>query len=150
MPLSRLIYVSENRIDPADGSTLRQLAAILEASRRNNAAKTITGALAFDGGWFLQVLEGERRAVWATFERIAGDERHGGTELIEMVEVADRFFGNWWMGLAARTGATAHLFRSYESRGVFSPAEMSGRQILELMVEVSKLGLDREVARRAA
>lgn len=146
--LSRLIYVSENRIDPAEGSPLSQLNAILDASRRNNARQGITGALVFDGDWFVQALEGERRAVWATFERIAADERHGGTQLIEMVDVPERIFGNWWMGLATRTEATAWLF--HPRGGGFAPAGMSARQLVELMVAVSKLGLRREVASRAA
>ena len=150
MPLSRLIYVSENRIDPADGPVLRQLGAILTASKRNNAAQAITGALIFDGGWFLQALEGERRAVWSVFERIAADERHGDALPIEMVDVAERVFGNWWMGLATRSAATAHLFQPYERSGLFSPLGMSGRQVLDLMVGMSKLGLSRRTAQVAA
>ena len=150
MPLSRLIYLSENRIDRADGSMLRQLGSIMATSQRNNAAAAITGALIFDDGWFLQVLEGDRRAVWRTFERIAADERHGGTLLVEMVDVSARLFGNWWMGLAVRSAATSSLFRPHERFGVFSPVEMSGRQVLDLMVGVAKLGLCREVAAEAA
>ncbi len=150
MPLSRLIYISENQIDPARGSMIEQLGSILSASKRNNSAQGITGALVFDDGWFLQALEGERRAVWTTFERIAGDDRHSDTLLVEMVDVGERVFGNWWMGLAVRRAATAPLFQPHLRAGVFSPVEMSGRQILELMIGVAKLGLRREVLVEAA
>ena len=150
MPLSRLTYLSENRIDRANGSMLSQLSSIMAASRRNNAAAAITGALIFDDGWFLQVLEGDRRAIWRTFDRIAADERHGDALLVEMVDVGTRLFGQWWMGLAVRSAATTSLFQPYERAGVFSPLEMSGRQVLDLMVGVAKLGLCREIAAEAA
>ena len=43
MVLSRLIYVSEPQLDPAHGSAVSQLAAILAASQRNNRAADLTG-----------------------------------------------------------------------------------------------------------
>ena len=145
MSLARLIYISENQIDPARGSVVRQLGTILSASNRNNSALGITGALVFDDRWFLQALEGERRAVWATFERIGEDERHAGTHLIELIGVEQRLFGNWWMGVATRTAATEAAFRPYMRDGFFAPEAMSARQILDLMLSLSRIGLRRDM-----
>lgn len=145
MALARLIYVSEPMLDPVRGSTVAQLTSILASSQRNNQAAAITGALAYDDAWFLQVLEGERRAIWQTFQRIDDDERHGGCLLIEMVDVEQRLFGNWWMGLATRDAVTAPAFRPYLRRGSLQADTMSGRDVLALMIALAKLGLNRKL-----
>ncbi len=150
MSLARLIYISENQIDPSRGSLVGQLGSILSASNRNNRRDGITGALVFDDKWFLQALEGEKRAIWKTFERIAADERHTGTLLIEMMDVKERVFGNWWMGLATRTPATASTFAPYMRDGLFTADDMGGKQIISLMISLSRLGLHREMLADAA
>ena len=150
MPLARLIYISENQIDPSRGSLVAQLGSILSVSNRNNRAKGITGALVFDDKWFVQALEGEKRAIWKTFERIAEDDRHSDTLLIEMTDVEERVFGNWWMGLATRTAETASAFAPYTHNGFFVAEEMSGKQVLSLMTSLSRLGLRREMLADAA
>ena len=145
MALARLIYVSEPQLDPAAGSTIAQLASILSLSRRNNEAANITGALVYDESWFLQVLEGERRAIWQTFARINEDERHAGCLLLEIVDANWRMFGIWWMGLATRDSITAPAFLPYMSAGVLRADAMSGRDVLALMGALAKLGLNREM-----
>ena len=146
MPVTRLIYYSENQLNAADGSIVSQLQKILSASNRNNRSKNITGALVFDDLWFFQALEGEADAVWETFERIKEDERHANVRLKEMREDEDRIFGNWWMGLATRNEATKSAFLPFLVNGRLQPKAMSAQEILTLMVEVSKLGLKREIA----
>ncbi len=145
MPLARLIYISENQLDPAHGSMVSQLGTILAASNRNNKALGITGALVFDDKWFLQALEGERRAIWKTFERIGEDERHAGTHLVELIDVERRLFGNWWMGAATRTTSTEPAFRRYMRDGFFAPEAMSAQHVLDLMLSLSRMGLHREM-----
>lgn len=145
MALSRLIYISEPQFDAAEGSTLTQLASIMSASRRNNSANNITGALAYDVSWFLQVLEGDRRAIWERFGRINEDERHGGCLLIEMADVEDRLFGNWWMGLAARNTATEPVFAPYLVNGTLHAETMTAHAVLSLMIALSRVGLGREM-----
>ena len=56
--LERLVYCSRARIDTA---SLQVIAEILGVSQRNNARDGLTGALAINEGWFLQVLEGPDR-----------------------------------------------------------------------------------------
>lgn len=145
MALSRLIYVSEPQLDPSHGSTVSQLAAIMAASKRNNQAAEITGALAYDENWFLQVLEGERRAIYKTFTRINEDERHAGCLMIEMTDVKERLFGKWWMGLAVRGNDTAAAFRPYLKGGVLQADTMTAGDILALMAALAKIGLNRDM-----
>ena len=73
------------------------------SSRRAAATKSskVTGALLATDHNFSQVLEGERDAVEATYERIARDPRHKDIVLIlyELIEV--RRFPDWtmaWIG----------------------------------------------------
>ena len=145
MPLSRLIYVSEAQIVPGEGSLLSQLACIMKASIRNNQASGVTGALVYDGAWFLQALEGERRAIWRTFERINADERHTNCSLIAMGDVCERVFDNWWMRLATRAADTTATFRPYLRGGVLYPLEMSAEDILGLMRKLAGHDLRRQM-----
>ncbi len=143
MSITRLLYFSENQIDPAQGSMLSQLGTILSASNRNNKARGLTGALVFDDLWFLQALEGDRTIVWRAFEAIGRDERHTNVQLVEMSAAPERLFGNWWMGFAGKSAASASAFSPYLVNGKLQPHSMSAGEILSLMVALAGLGLAR-------
>lgn len=145
MALSRLVYISENHLDPADGPILGQLAGILATSNRNNRRDDLTGALVFDDGWFLQSLEGEQTQVWTAFERIREDERHAGVRLLEFGPRGSRLFGNWWMGLATRSGATQSAFAPFLRNGMLQAQTMTADDVIALMVALARLGLNREL-----
>jgi hypothetical protein len=72
---------------------------IIETSRKNNAKANVTGFLMFDGAYFAQVLEGTRSSVTHTYNRIVNDNRHIGLHLISCIDVNERLFPGWWMGL---------------------------------------------------
>ena len=63
-----------------------------------------------------------------------------------MRDVDERRFGNWWMGLATRDGQTEAAFAPYLRNGHLSPPTMSADMMLDLMVELAKVGLSRGVA----
>lgn len=93
MSFSQLIYVSD-LTTPDEG----QLGPILESAVRHNREDGITGMLLYSGGNFLQVLEGEKAQVRATYERICADPRHRNITLLTEEDVAERQFANWSMG----------------------------------------------------
>jgi len=70
---------------------------ILASSTRNNLANDITGVLVATETHFLQVLEGEYKAVNETFERIARDTRHDTVQLISFIEAKERKYSEWSM-----------------------------------------------------
>lgn len=70
---------------------------ILARSRHNNERDGITGALICRGDLFLQLLEGPRSAVTATFQRILGDDRHLDVMLIGSGYIKTRLFPKWHM-----------------------------------------------------
>lgn len=136
MALVRLIYFSEFGLDLNRAPMIQQLCEILDASERNNAANGITGALAFDSEWFVQVLEGALDDVWATYKRIELDPRHANIRFVEMATVPSRRFGDWRMGCAELAKHEA-VFAPYLHSGRFKPATMSGDKIVSMMMDLS-------------
>jgi hypothetical protein len=92
--MRQLLYVSNT----AQHVGVGELDDILTASRRNNALLGITGLLLFIDGGFLQMLEGEERAVRELYARVAADPRHINPQLMLDREVPVRAFPEWSMG----------------------------------------------------
>lgn len=91
--LHRLVYCS----CLAAGHGQDHLAAILETSRRRNAASGLTGALLHAGATIVQVLEGALQPLEETYDRISADLRHGGLTLLQFVPIDARSFPDWRM-----------------------------------------------------
>lgn len=92
MSLMQLIYASTPF--GFDDPTLNQ---ILSAARRNNLRDGITGSLICRADLYLQMLEGPRSAVTATFNRIMADDRHLDVVLIGCGDAKTRLFPDWHM-----------------------------------------------------
>ncbi|HKU55240.1 MAG TPA: BLUF domain-containing protein [Rhizomicrobium sp.] len=92
--MRQLLYVSNTALEIG----LNDLDRILTTSRRNNAMMGITGLLLFIDGGFLQILEGEERAVRELYTRIACDPRHRNPRLMLDREIPARAFPDWSMG----------------------------------------------------
>ena len=71
---------------------------ILRASRRNNPAVGVTGALLYADGNFMQVLEGPAEAVEGVYRRVQRDDRHRGVLTLIDTTAAERSFPDWSMG----------------------------------------------------
>lgn len=93
MAYTQLIYLS----DLVKGQE-SQLGAILESAVRHNSEDHITGMLLYAEGNFLQVLEGRKEDVHATYARICKDPRHHNVMELTEEEVPERQFGSWSMG----------------------------------------------------
>ena len=126
----QLVYYSESRLTTQDGPLLGQLRGIAGASADNNRRRAITGALAFDDIWFLQVLEGKREAVWSTFRRILDDPRHDEAVLVECTPIEQRRFGDWAMRLVTPTAAANRHLAPFKTGGLLRPNRMSGADIV--------------------
>lgn len=113
------------------------LDAILSASRANNAMQDITGLLLHIDGGFLQILEGEDRAVGELYVRIAADPRHREPRILLDREITARAFTGCSMGFerpCLKDPETAGMFGVAREtiHGRLSPA--AGR-IVALMLE---------------
>ncbi len=60
----------------------QDLLALLQQSRKNNADNGVTGMLLYGNGTFLQVLEGDERAVDALIANIRKDPRHTNIKML--------------------------------------------------------------------
>ncbi|MCS6624954.1 BLUF domain-containing protein [Roseibacterium beibuensis] len=96
--LERLVYCSRARIDTA---SLQAISELLGVSQRNNVRDGLTGALAVNDGWFLQVIEGPTSALDRLLRRLAEDARHTEIEILSRRPVSGRLFPDWSM-VAAR------------------------------------------------
>ena len=74
-----------------------QLESILLQARKKNATNGITGLLLYEGGNFLQILEGHKHPLEATYNRIKQDSRHKGLITLLSRQIPARNFGNWSM-----------------------------------------------------
>jgi len=91
-PLMQLIYASR-----PFGFTGEMLDDILMSARRNNKRDGLTGALVCRADLFLQMLEGPRDKVTATFGRILRDDRHLEVSLVWSGDATARLFPDWDM-----------------------------------------------------
>jgi len=137
MALYRLIYVSQ----AISGLEYPDLVDILEKSERNNKKVGITGMLSFGDSMFLQVLEGSRRVVSQTYNRILVDKRHVNAELIDFSEIDYRDFGAWSMKVVqlGNHAEVRNIILKYSSSETFSPISMTGRQSLNFLRELTEL-----------
>ncbi|MGQ7830369.1 BLUF domain-containing protein [Altererythrobacter sp. Z27] len=90
--LRQYVYIST-----ADGIGPAEIALILEACQRNNAARGITGLLLYNGRNFLQLLEGDVEDLSWVMRKIEADPRHGGVSIIEDISIATRACPDWLM-----------------------------------------------------
>lgn len=92
--LQQLVYLSQ-ATRPLDDETVNS---ILEASRKNNPAREITGILIVQGDRFLQALEGDSEVLRELFLTIKKDPRHMEITIISWEDVTQRDFPEWAMG----------------------------------------------------
>lgn len=105
MSLYRLIYKSRAK-DPVDAETVLSIAT---ASQERNREFGISGMLLATNTHFLQVLEGEQRAVSRAYENIVKDDRHRDLVLVSFGAVGERQFQAWAMKGVGLMGYGAEL-----------------------------------------
>lgn len=89
----RLLYFSTAQAD----LTAQDVDDIVAHSAQWNLENGITGALAYNGRNFCQLLEGEEAAVRALVKVIEADSRHSGFKVIDEKPIEARFFPDWSM-----------------------------------------------------
>jgi hypothetical protein len=95
--LRRIVYFSRSDLPASAEGAAAEIRRILEASRRNNPALGVTGALIFSRGAFGQLLEGPPDALERLFERIQADPRHREVTLLDYAAAPAREFPEWSM-----------------------------------------------------
>ena len=91
--MHQLIYSSEARPGLSQDDVFR----IVVQSARNNPSADLTGFLLFQGGRFLQLVEGPLMSLEVLLTRLAKDDRHHHLTVLSRLPVAQRSFPRWRM-----------------------------------------------------
>jgi hypothetical protein len=95
MSLHQLIYLSKasRQLDSVDFLKL------LTVARENNINLRVTGSLFYNGGWFLQVLEGDLPVIQELYRKIEQDDRHMQAKVLYLEPAKSRTFSRWTMNM---------------------------------------------------
>ena len=99
--LKYIVYYSFSQSE-ISSSELKEL---LQKAREWNEANEITGLLIyrynkkFKRGNFLQIIEGPKKSISPTWDRISADPRHHTITVLEDGSFEERNFSTWSMGL---------------------------------------------------
>lgn len=131
--LYRLVYSSRSPPNIAPIELSQSIRTILDASRRNNPALGVTGALMFNVGYFAQVLEGPAAAVEQLFVRIGRDKRHHDVAVLSRGEVQDRAFSHWSMALIGASRTNPIRYSPLASENTYNPSLMTSDEMVDTL-----------------
>jgi hypothetical protein len=95
MSINQLVYVSQ----ATRKMSTEDLNAILRTAKDNNQHIDVTGSLFYNGGWFLQVLEGPLETLNALYKKIEKDPRHKNSRVLYNEPAKFRTFTRWSMNM---------------------------------------------------
>jgi hypothetical protein len=95
MSINQLIYISQS----VRKMSVEDLRAIHTTARTNNERIDVTGSLFYNGGWFLQVLEGPAATISALYKKIELDPRHKSSRMLYNEPATFRTFPRWNMNM---------------------------------------------------
>jgi hypothetical protein len=150
MTVHQLIYYSRNKMPGDDRAQLTNLRGILSTSQRNNARDGITGYLIFDKSWFVQILEGDRAKVSEAYTRIARDNRHAMSTVMNTRDVAERSFPEWTMGGIMRSVDVQEIYLSHGFGGPVDPTKVKWEKLFALALDLNKFERTRRSAHKQA
>ncbi|MFL9881386.1 BLUF domain-containing protein [Herbaspirillum rhizosphaerae] len=95
MSINQLIYISQ----AVRKMSLEDLNTIQKQSKSNNQPIEVTGSLFYNGGWFLQVLEGPEVILNNLYNKIEKDPRHKDSRILYNEPAKFRTFPRWSMNM---------------------------------------------------
>jgi len=132
--LSRLIYTSECA-RPLDSDDIQ---ALLDAARRKNRRRDLTGMLVFNSTHFLQVVEGDRERLSELYADLVRDPRHQHLLMLGVEPIARRTFVDWDMGFAASDAVHAPIYLRHTAHRTLEPRGLDGPAALALLTDFSQ------------
>ena len=95
MSINQMIYISQatRKMSASD------LHEILKVAQDNNQLIDVTGSLFYNGGWFLQVLEGPTDTLKKLYHKIEKYPRHKNSRIIYDEPARFRTFTRWTMNM---------------------------------------------------
>ena len=134
--LFQIAYISDNASD----SSPEQLSSMMEdiqlASKRNNTADNISGALMFNQQCFAQILEGESEVIETAFERIQNDPRHHNVQVLDFGPIEKRSFPEWAMAFVGETTENTREFDQLSLIQAKSSEDNQGLKLQRLLLQL--------------
>ncbi|WBS00379.1 BLUF domain-containing protein [Pseudoduganella sp. SL102] len=132
MSLHQLVYLSQSTGKPEKEA----LAALWAQAKANNARIDVTGSLFYNGGWFMQVLEGPAPTLATLYDKISKDPRHHDLRLLYNEPAAFRTFVRWTMNM---TNLEERQADKYQELVDIIEAAKTGRKIYGVSPAVTLL-----------
>lgn len=95
MSINQMIYISQ----ATRKMSAAELHEIHKKAQDNNQAIDVTGSLFYNGGWFLQVLEGPADTLQKLYIKIEKDPRHKNSRILYDEPAKFRTFTRWTMNM---------------------------------------------------
>ncbi len=130
--MRRIVYLSTATKLMSDA----ELMDVLRVSRGNNTRDEVTGLLLYQGGNFIQLLEGKADAVATVYARVEKDPRHHSVLRMLDGESTERLFPDWSMAFRPAGGVTAQQrqeIAEFIAKAPQEAATTSGRRALRLV-----------------
>jgi hypothetical protein len=111
---------------------------LLQNSRTNNPAYSITGMLVYNGQYFLHCIEGDDDNVNQLIQNISKDKRHKDVTLLGKANILDRAFESLEMGLIFQTKTILDVCEFITGNRVFNPTGMTFESAKKLLIDLSR------------
>lgn len=133
-----IVYVSAATTPMTDDD----VAAILVQARANNQRADMTGALLYNSGRFIQIIEGPDEQLRAQYAKIVADPRHNNVQMISEKRIARRQFPEWTMGFSPLSNDSVKQLEGFDNffagrtgRERLKYADSEAHQLLEWLAE---------------
>lgn len=119
-----------------------ELHALLQKSREANLKHGITGMLLYNGGSFMQAIEGPEDAVYQLYRNIQQDRTHHMVTTLLDQPIQQRAFPDWSMGFNDLTGqgrpsvaGFTNFLRDWRDREEYANSASYARKLLQTFRE---------------
>lgn len=127
--LHRLVYVSE-----INAERTPNIGEIMAEASRFNRANDVTGALWFDGQFFIQLLEGDEETLSNIFEnRIKKANSHTNVRLSCFEPCNNKLFPDWSMAYLSEKGQSTKIAHKFMNEKGFNPRQCSADDLINLL-----------------
>ena len=130
--MRRIVYLSTATRLMSDADLME----VLRVSRVNNVRDGVTGVLLYQGGNFIQLLEGESAAIDRVYARVEKDPRHHSVLRMLDGEAEERLFADWSMAFRPADSLSAQLkgeIADFIAKAPHEATTNSGRRALRLI-----------------
>lgn len=148
MSVFTIAYHSRNLIEQQTMNSAAEIQRLLEQSRDRNAQLGITGALLFNEGRFVQILEGDEASVMEVVESIRRDSRHTDIDMLPPRIMPERSFADWSMAFVGVSPQAQSYYRDFSLRSNLEWTQTTSDLLAALILDL--IMMDGAVVRTAA